>query len=110
MINRRTLDSWIFSILAVIAVVLAWVDLGGKFPELRQLNFFPERSANSIEFLTAGAVAPPDHSLPLALTVARILGLIVSLWAVGKVIAHVFAEHIQEIRIGLLRRHMVVAG
>ena len=36
--------------------------------------------------------------------------VIVSLWAVSKVVAHVFAEHIQEIRIGLLRGHSVITG
>jgi RyR domain len=109
-INRRTIDSWIFSILAVIAVSLAWFGLGERFPELKTLSFFPERIAKSIQFFTSGAAGPPDHSMPLALTVARILGLIVSLWAVGKVVAHVFAEHIQEICIGLIRRHTVIAG
>ena len=110
MINRRTLDSWIFSILAVVTVVLAWWGLGQKFPELQEWKFFPERIVKSIQFFASGVAFPPDHSLPLTLAIARILAVIVSLWAVGKVVAHVFAEHIQEIRIGLLRRHTVIAG
>ena len=110
MISRRTLDSWIFSILAALAVVLAWWGLGEKFPELQEWRYLPERIVKSIQFFASGATSPPDHAQPLTLAVARILGVIVSLWAVGKVVAHVFAEHIQEFRIGLLHRHSVIAG
>jgi len=88
-ITRRTLDSWIFSILAVVTVVLAWWGLGEKFPELQDLRFAPERIGKAIQFFATGVALPPDHSMPITLTVARILGVIVSLWAVGKVAAHV---------------------
>ncbi len=110
MISRRTLDSWVFSILAVAAVVLAWWGLGEKFPELQGWRLFPERIIKSVQFFASGAANPPDHSLPWTLAIARVLGVVVSLWAVAKVVAHVFAERIQEIRVGLLRGHSIVAG
>lgn len=109
-ITRRTLESWIFSILALVTVALAWWGLGEKFSELQGWEFAPERIGKAIQFFATGVATPPDHFMPMKLKLARILGVIVSLWAVGKVAAHVFAEHIQEIRIGLFRRHTVIAG
>jgi voltage-gated potassium channel Kch len=54
--------------------------------------------------------APEGPGLPLSLEVARILAPIVAGWATLAALANVFRDRAQQMRIPLMRKHVVVCG